>query len=79
VFVDDANSDAAASWTRIDLRAGLRQRVGRWRFAQLVFVENLADRAYVGSVIVNEAQRRFFVSAPGRNWSAGVTASYVFD
>jgi iron complex outermembrane receptor protein len=79
VFVDDANSDAAASWTRVDLRAGLRQRVGRWRFAQLVFVENLADRAYVGSVIVNEAQRRYFESAPGRNWSAGVTASYVFD
>jgi len=29
-------------------------------------VDNLANRSYVGSVIVNESNSRFFEAAPGR-------------
>jgi len=77
--VDDANTDATAAWTVLNLRAGLRQRVGRWRFSQVLHIENATGRTYVGSVIVNEANRRFFEPSPGRSWYAGVSVGYVFD
>ncbi|MEI7443677.1 MAG: TonB-dependent receptor [Burkholderiales bacterium] len=79
VYVDDANTDSAAAWTVVHLRAGLRQRMGRWRFSQVLHVENAGGRNYVGSVIVNESNQRYFESAPTRTWAFGVTAAYVFD
>jgi iron complex outermembrane receptor protein len=79
LLVDDANTDASAAWTVLNLRVGWRQRLGRWRLSQVVHVENATDRAYVGSVIVNEANRRWFEPSPGRSWYAGVSAAYVFD
>ncbi|HYF21584.1 MAG TPA: TonB-dependent receptor [Ramlibacter sp.] len=78
VFVDDANSDAAPAAATLNLRAQLRQTVGRWTFSEFVRVDNLTDRTYAGSVIVNEGSRRFFEPAPGRTWLAGVNASYRF-
>lgn len=44
------------------------------RFAGRVFVagDNLADRRYSGSVIVNEANGRYFEPASGRTVLAGV-------
>jgi iron complex outermembrane recepter protein len=41
-------------------------------------VDNLADKTYVGSVIVNEANRRYFEPAPGRTWLVGANATYAF-
>lgn len=35
-------------------------------------VDNLANRRYVGSVIVNESSSRFFEPAPTRTWLFGV-------
>jgi iron complex outermembrane receptor protein len=52
--------------------------VGRWTFREFLRVDNLADRNYVGSVIVNEGNRRFFEPAPGRTWLVGVSAAYAF-
>ncbi|MCU0924760.1 MAG: TonB-dependent receptor, partial [Hydrogenophaga sp.] len=45
---------------------------------QQVRVDNLADKAYVGSVIANDANSRFFEPAPGRQWGLGLTATYRF-
>lgn len=36
-------------------------------------VDNVFDRRYVGSVIVNEGNGRYFEPAPGRNWGGGAT------
>ena len=41
-------------------------------------VDNLFDRKYVGSVIVNDGNSRFFEPAPGRSWLASANASYRF-
>ena len=35
-------------------------------------VDNLGDRTYAGSVIVNEANRRYYEPAPGRGVTVGV-------
>jgi iron complex outermembrane recepter protein len=41
-------------------------------------VDNLADRNYVGSVIVNEGNGRYFEPAPGRTFLLGANAVYAF-
>jgi iron complex outermembrane recepter protein len=66
IYADDRNSDAAAGYWVANWRAGLEQDSKHWHFSEFVRVDNLANRAYVGSVIVNEANSRFFEPAPGR-------------
>jgi iron complex outermembrane receptor protein len=78
VYVDDANSESAASYFTANVRAGFEQRYRRWRFAQFVRVDNVGDKDYVGSIIVADANRRFYEPAPGRNWLAGVSAEVTF-
>ena len=41
-------------------------------------VRQVGDRNYVGSVIVNEINFRYFEPAPRRNMSAGIQASLQF-
>lgn len=78
VPVDDANSDAAPAASTVNLRVSLEQSVGRWTFSEFARIDNVADRAYAGSVIVNEGNRRFFEPAPGRTWLVGASGSYRF-
>ena len=79
LLVNDANDDAAPAATVFNLRAGFRQRAGGWRFDQLLRLENAADRRYAGSVIVGEANRRFFEPALPRRWLVVLTATREFD
>ena len=60
------NSAAAAGYWVANVRAGFDQETRHWRFSEFARVDNLANRAYVGSVIVNETNSRFFEAAPGR-------------
>src|SRR5579863_2467604 len=66
IYVDDRNSDAAAGFWVANLRAGFEQETRHWRFSEYALLDNLANRAYVGSVIVDETNSRFFEPAPGR-------------
>ena len=50
----------------------------QWRFNEFVRVDNVLDKQYVGSVIVAEANRRFYEPSPGRNWLVGVSAQVSF-
>ena len=45
---------------------------------QFIRIDNVQNRGYAGSVIVNEGSARFFEPAPGRKWLAGVNAAYTF-
>jgi iron complex outermembrane receptor protein len=78
VYVNDANSEAAGAYALVNMRVGLEQRGRRWRLTEFVRVENVADRPYIGSVVVNDANGRFYEPAPTRNWLAGVQASFNF-
>ena len=78
LFVNDANSDSAAASTIVNLRAGLAQTVGEWTFTQLLRIDNATDRRYAGSVIVNDANRRFFEPALPRGALLALTARYAF-
>jgi len=79
LYVDDPNSDAAPASTVLNLRAGLAQTIGGWRFSELLRIDNATDRRYAGSVIVNEANKRFFEPALPRRWLLALTARYEFN
>jgi iron complex outermembrane receptor protein len=66
IYVDDRNSDAAAAYWVVNLRAGFDQETRGWHLTEYFRIDNVADRAYVGSVIVNESNSRFFEPEPGR-------------
>lgn len=70
VVVDDANSARARDWDTLALAAERRWRAGAGELALGLRIDNLADRDYVGSVIVNEANARYFEPAPGRTFVA---------
>jgi iron complex outermembrane receptor protein len=76
VYVNDPNSDAAPSYFTANLRMTLEGDVGNVRMKGFVRVENLLDRKYAGSVIVNESNGRFFEPAPGRAFYTGLSARY---
>ncbi|WP_330970430.1 TonB-dependent receptor, partial [Lysobacter sp. A3-1-A15] len=65
---DDRNTDAAPGHARFSLRAQWRPHgAGGWYgFAR---VDNLLDRDYIGSVIVNDGNGRFFEPGPGRSFT----------
>jgi iron complex outermembrane receptor protein len=78
VYVNDLNSDAASGYGIASAHAGYQWKGESWELGGFVRVDNLFDRTYAGSVIVNEGNSRFFEPAPGRTWLASVTASYRF-
>lgn len=78
IAVDDGNSDFAPAAATANLRLSLGQAVGRWTLREFARLDNLTDKAYAGSVIVNEGNGRFFEPAPGRSWLVGISGSYRF-
>lgn len=78
IYVDDSNTDAAAGSSVFNLRVSLAQKLARWSLREFVRVDNIGNRNYVGSVIVNEGNSRFFEPAPGRAWLIGLNATYQF-
>jgi iron complex outermembrane receptor protein len=66
IYADDRNSAWAAGYWVANVRAGFQQETKHWRLSEFARLDNLTDRAYVGSVIVNETNSRFFEPAPGR-------------
>jgi iron complex outermembrane recepter protein len=73
VAVNDRNSDFAAGYGIVNLRYTRRMPTAWGELSMLVRVDNLFDRAYAGSVIVNEANGRFFETAAPRTLMLGVS------
>ena len=76
LYVNDVNEDAAAAATVLNLRAGFAQTGAGWTFNERLRIDNASNKAYAGSVIVNEGNKRFFESAQPRNWSLSLSAKY---
>lgn len=79
VFVEDSNQQKAApAYAVFNWRTRFEQQVGPWTFHQLVRLDNVFDRQYVGSVIVGDSNKRYYEAAPGRSWYAGAGLEYQF-
>ncbi|HAV2895173.1 TonB-dependent receptor [Acinetobacter baumannii] len=83
VYVNDTNSDAAPSYSVTSANIGYAWVVNDWKIISFARVDNLFDKNYAGSVIVNDSTqikvngqmvpaKRYFEPADGRNWSAGL-------
>lgn len=78
VPVNDIGSDAAPSHTVAAVHAGWRAQWGAASFNGFLRVDNLFDRRYAGSVIVNESNGRYFEPAPGRSLAAGFDLRWTY-
>ncbi|NNH77724.1 TonB-dependent receptor [Acinetobacter sp. ANC 5380] len=78
LYVDDINSDAAPSYTLTSANVGYVWKNADWKVRTFARVDNLFDKEYVGSVIVNDGNGRFFEPADGVNWSAGLSLTKAF-
>ena len=78
VAVNDVNSEFADAFTIANLVFGFGQQGAWWHLTEFLRVNNVADTAYIGSVVVNDANGRFYEPAPGRNYLVGVQAQLQF-
>lgn len=78
VYVNDGNTEAAPSYAVANWRAGFAQRNARYELSEYVRVDNLFDRRYIGSVIVNASGGQYYEPAPERNYSFGLRLLYRF-
>ncbi len=77
--VSDRNdARAAPAYTLLNLAVATEQQRGAWSLRQMLRVDNVLDRTYVSSVIVGQAQARFYEPGPTRSWYAGVSLDYAF-
>ncbi|MRT58619.1 TonB-dependent siderophore receptor [Enterobacteriaceae bacterium RIT693] len=80
IQADDQNDAKAPTYTTVGLNTGYKLQLQQnWLLDIWGRVDNLFDRDYVGSVIVNEGNGRYFEPAPGRNYGVGVNVSYSFQ
>ncbi|WP_312559181.1 TonB-dependent receptor PqqU [Atlantibacter hermannii] len=79
IMADDENSAKALSYTVAGLNTGYKFLYERWALDLFGRVDNLFDKGYVGSVIVNESNGRYYEPAPGRNYGVGMSVSYRFE
>jgi len=76
IYADDRNSQAASGYTVLNLRFGLEQQLPRWHITEYARIDNLGNRSYVGSVIVNETNMRFYEPEPGRSFDLMFTLAW---
>jgi iron complex outermembrane receptor protein len=75
IYANDRNDDFAPGYLALGANAGYLWRLHEWELNAWARLDNLLDRRYAGSVIINEGNARYFEPAPGRNWSAGLSVS----
>jgi iron complex outermembrane receptor protein len=78
IQANDLNTVRAPGYGVMSLFAGYVKRTKQWEFNAFARVDNLFDKQYLGSVLVNEGNGRYFEPAPGRNWTLGASAAYRF-
>jgi iron complex outermembrane recepter protein len=78
VYPNDINSEYAPGYFVASVRGGLEQRSGGWRITEFARLDNIFNRNYIGAIIVDDSNSRFYEPAPKFNYTVGVSASYNF-
>ncbi|MEA4745569.1 TonB-dependent receptor PqqU [Klebsiella pneumoniae] len=79
IMANDENTAKAPSWTVVGLTTGYKWSYGRMDMDLFGRIDNLFDREYLGSVIVNESNGRYYEPAPGRNYGIGLNLAWRFE
>jgi iron complex outermembrane receptor protein len=72
VPVSTSNDDAAPAFVLVGANYGYTWDLSKWRVTAFVRGDNLLNRAYVGSVIVNDANGRYYEPGPSRSFFGGI-------
>lgn len=79
IMANDENTAQAPSYTVVGLNTGYKFYYRSLMIDLFGRVDNLFDKSYVGSVIVNEANGRYYEPAPGRNYGVGINLAWRFE
>ena len=78
ILANDVGTEWAEAVTLLGARIGMAQL---WRGAKWsVFIrgDNMTGKTYAGTLIVNEANRRYYEPAAGRTWLAGASVAITW-
>ena len=75
VYVNDVNSAAAPGYAVLNARSGYAFKLGAANLFLFGRINNLLDKHYAGSVIVNDSNGRFYEAAAGRQVFVGLRAA----
>ncbi|MCW4455359.1 TonB-dependent receptor [Flavobacterium sp. MXW15] len=70
--VDDLASEAAAGHALLNLEAARRWETAHGPLRLFARIDNALDQRYIGSVIVNDGNRRFYEPGPDRGYTLGL-------
>ncbi len=70
-LVSDANNTRTSPWWTTNVRVGWDGTVGSVRLNPFLGFNNVFNRSYVGSVVINASNGRYYEPAPGRNMYVG--------
>lgn len=79
IMANDENTAKAPSYTVVGLNTGYKFYYSNLMIDLFGRVDNLFDKTYVGSVIVNESNGRYYEPAPGRNYGVGINLAWRFE
>lgn len=72
VTADDRGSASAPGYGLLHAEASRSWATGQGRLRGFARIDNLFDRRYIGSLIVNEANGRYYEPGPGRSLLVGI-------
>lgn len=78
MYVDDQNTDVSPSYTLTAVNMGYAYKIKDWSFNSYIRLDNVFNRKYIGSVIVNESNGRYFEPADRRSFGAGLSITKQF-
>jgi iron complex outermembrane receptor protein len=76
VVVNDIATERAAGYALLNLEAGRRWALQAGDLRAFARIDNVLDQRYIGSVIVNDGNGRFFEPGPDRRASVGLQWSW---
>ncbi len=73
LYANDINTASAEGYATLAAKVSHGWAVGAaGSLTAFARIDNLTDKRYTGSVIVNQAASQFYEPAPGRNWTLGL-------
>ncbi|WP_218966805.1 TonB-dependent receptor [Snodgrassella alvi] len=78
IYVNDNNSDYASAYALVSTNIGYEWVHRGWTLSSYARIDNLFNRRYAGSVIVNDSNGRYFEPSPKRAFSIGINIRKAF-
>ncbi len=72
LYANDTNTASADGYSSVNAKLSHGWKLGSGSLTAYTRVDNLANKRYAGSVIVNQAAAQYYEPASGRNWTLGL-------